>query len=90
MSVKVHIHRTFRHITNNLAIVEVKGETVGECLKDLIRQFPGLKIKLFKRNDKLHNHIEIYINNESAFPYELSKQVKDGDEITPILMISGG
>ena len=48
MSVKVNIHQNFRHLTNDLSTIEVNGKTVGECLNDLINQFPNLR-KFAKR-----------------------------------------
>lgn len=34
--------------------------------------------------------INIYVNGESAYPEELAKPVKDGDELTIDLIIEGG
>ena len=39
---------------------------------------------------KLLKVVEIYVNSESPYPKELAKPVKDGDEITPIIMLAGG
>ena len=41
MVVKVHIHTTHRQFTNGSDVVAVEGNTVGECLNHLIKQFPG-------------------------------------------------
>ncbi len=90
MSVQVHIHRTQRQFTNGQEIVETQGNTVGECLKDLVRQYPGMASNLFAKNGKLSNIVEIYVNAESAYPEELAKRVKDGDSIHITLMLSGG
>ena len=90
MSVKVNIHRTQRNLTNGLDVVEVEGKTVGDCLDHLVKQFPGMKERLFDKKGKLLNWVEIYINMESAFPGELAKPVKDGDEIYLTIMLAGG
>ena len=90
MSVKVHIHTTHRPITNGLEVVEVEGKTVGECLNQLIRQFPGMEKALFAKKDKLLNNVEVYLNNASAYPNELLKPVKDKDEIHLLVMLTGG
>ena len=90
MSVKVNIHRTHRVFTNGLEAVEVKGNTVGDCLDQLIEQYPGMREGLFDKKGKLLNVVEVYVNNESAYPEELEKPVKDGDEIHLILMLAGG
>ena len=90
MSIKVNIHKTHRQFTNGLDIVEVEGNTVGNCLDNLVRQFPGMAKALFDKKGKLLKVIEIYINSKSAYPDELAKQVKDGDNINITLLLAGG
>lgn len=90
MGVKVNIHRTQRDFTNGLDVVEVEGKTVGDCLDNLVKQFPAVKEGLFDKKGKLLNWVEIYVNMESAFPEELAKPVKDGDEIYLTIMLAGG
>jgi molybdopterin converting factor small subunit len=90
MSVKVHVHTTHRQHTNGLEMVSVEGSTVGDCLNHLIKQFPGMEKALFAKKDKLLNNIEIYLNHSSAYPNELAKPVKDGDEIHLVTMLTGG
>jgi molybdopterin converting factor small subunit len=90
MAVKVHIHTTHRQFTNGLEVVDVQGNTVGECLNQLIKQFPGMEKALFAKKDKLLNIVEIYVNHVSAYPNELVKPVKGGDEIHLVIMLAGG
>jgi molybdopterin converting factor small subunit len=90
MPVNVHIHTTHRPLTNGLEVVAVEGNTVGECLNQLIKQFPGMEKALFAKKDKLLNNVEIYLNHTSAYPNELVKSVKDGDEIHLVIMLTGG
>ena len=90
MSVKVNIHKTHRRHTDDLDVVEVKGKTVGVCLQELVGKYPDIKEDLFDKKGDLLNIIEIYINMESAYPDELKKPVKDGDEIYITIMLAGG
>lgn len=90
MAVKIHIHTTHRQFTNGQDIVSVEGKTVGECLNNLIKQFPKMEKAIFAKKDKLLNNIEVYLNHSSAYPDELSKPVKDGDEIHLVTMLAGG
>ncbi len=90
MAVKVHIHTTHRQFTDGTEVVAVGGNTVAECLNELIRQFPGMEKALFVKKDKLLNNVEIYLNHASAYPNELAKPVKDGDEIHLVVMLTGG
>lgn len=90
MAVKVHLHLTLRQFTNGQEIIDVEGTTVGECLKNVVKKYPGMESSLFGKNGKLSNIVEIYVNLQSAYPNELAKQVKDGDEIHVTMMLAGG
>ena len=90
MSVKVYIHKIHRPFTNGMEVVPLEGNTVGECLNQLVKQFPGMEKALFAKKDKLLNNVEIYLNHASAYPNELIKPVKDGDEIHLTVMLTGG
>ena len=90
MGIKINIHPVLHQYTNNQEIAEVNGSTVGQCLDHLVKQFPSIKQGLFDKNGKLHSYVDIYLNRESAYPEELDKLVKDGDELYILLMIDGG
>jgi molybdopterin converting factor small subunit len=90
MKVKIHLHLTLRQYTNGQDIVETQGKTVGECLKDLVRKFPRLEPSIFDKTGKLNHIVEVYLNLQSAYPDELAKPVKDGDEIHVTVMLAGG
>ena len=90
MAVKLHLHLTLRQFTNGQEIIEVDGKTVGECLKNVVKKYPAMESSIFGKNGKLSNIVEIYVNLQSAYPNELAKQVKDGDEIHVTMMLAGG
>lgn len=90
MSVTIILHKTHRQFTDGKKMVQVDGNTVGDCISDLIRIYPPMQSALFARNGKLKNNIEIYVNMESAYPDELAKAVRNGDEIHITLILTGG
>ena len=90
MSIKIEIPSYLQPYTNDTEMVEVKGSTVGECITQLIEQFPGMKKMLFAKNGKLHSYVGIYVNGEDAYPDELTKPVEDGDALHIIYIIGGG
>ena len=90
MSVGIHIHQSLRNLTDGKAVVEVDGNTVGDCLNNLVQRFPGIKPKLFDRKGKLLNYVDIYVNLKSSYPEELAMPVKDGDKLSVTLIIAGG
>jgi len=90
LSVKVNLHRSLAGLTNGQTVVEVNGNTVGQCLEQLVTRFPRLKKRLFEKDGALSRILEIYVNGESAYPDELAAAVKDGDELDTVVLISGG
>ena len=90
MSIKINIPSYMKPFTNNMEVVEVNGSTVGECLSHLAEQFPSMKKQLFSKNGELFEYIIIPVNGESAYPEQLAKPVKDGDELNILLIIGGG
>lgn len=90
MSIKIHIHVTHRRHTNDQKTLEVEGKTVAEALNNFVTQYPGMKKELFDKRGKLLHYIEIYLNKVSAYPGELEKPLKDGDELQIITFLAGG
>jgi len=90
VSVKINIHPFFSHLINDQAVVEVNGNTVGQCLERLVAQFPEVRNWLFEKDGKVNRLVDIYVNGESAYPEELAKPVKDGDELHTVVIIAGG
>ena len=90
MSIKINIPSYMQSFTNNMEVVEVSGNTVGECLSHLAKQFPGIKKQLFSKHGELFEYIIISVNGESTYPEQLAKPVKDGDELNIVLIIGGG
>ncbi len=88
--VKINIPSYIQSFTNNMELVEVNGSTVGESLSHLVKQFPSIKGQLFSKDDSLFENIIISVNGESAYPEQLTKPVKDGDELNIVFIIGGG
>jgi hypothetical protein len=49
-----------------------------------------MKTRLFDKKGKFLNYVDIYVNLESSYPEELTKPVKDGDELSITIIIGGG
>ena len=90
MSINVNLHKTHREHAGGREVVAVSGTSIGACIHDLVRQYPGLKERLFDTKGKLRHYIEIYLNSESAYPDEMKRPTKDGDEIHIVILLAGG
>jgi molybdopterin converting factor small subunit len=89
MSVTINLGGLHR-FADGQATVKVEGNTVGQCLEGLVKQFPKIKPRLFDKKGRLRNYVEIYVNQESAYPDELAKAVRDGDELHLMELVAGG
>jgi molybdopterin converting factor small subunit len=78
------------YLAGSKETTETVGSTVGECIEQLISQYPALRKLVFYKDGQLQTFIEIYVNRKSAYPGELSRKVEDGDEIHLTLTIAGG
>jgi molybdopterin converting factor small subunit len=74
------------------AAVQANGKNIGEVFHDLITKYPQLKQWFEFVNDELvvDNDMLMIINGRQAYPLKLGIPLKDGDNITMVLIISGG
>ena len=70
---------------------KVNGETVGDALRDLVRQRPGLGLHFFDEGGSIRRHILCFHNEVYARGREgLQIAVRPGDRITILNSVSGG
>ena len=73
MAIEINIPPVFQALVGGINRINVSGSTVGECLTEMVNQYPQLKPKLLIKPGKLPNGISIFINNENAYPEPLSQ-----------------
>jgi molybdopterin converting factor small subunit len=90
MSIKINLAPYFSKIADNNGFLEANGNTVKEAIEDIDNRFPGFKKECIDELGRLYGFIEIYINQEPAFPDELNRKVTINDEITILTLVGGG
>jgi hypothetical protein len=70
--------------------VTVEGQTVGECLQDLVRQFPEAKKLLFDSQGLLLKHVYVYVNAEGLHKADFARKVTERDELLLAVLVTGG
>ncbi len=90
MSIKVHLYSRLPSFAGNRNIIEVEGSTVGQCLDDLVKQFPDLKPIILDPQGKPWPTIFISINLNSPRSEPLMQTITEKDELYIILIAAGG
>ena len=93
MAIKVNLfYPHLQQFTGGRDTVDVSGSSVGQCLDDLIRQYPALRRNIFDEQDQLFRFIAIFVNGQSTYKLSspLAEPVGDGDEISIVLLLAGG
>jgi molybdopterin converting factor small subunit len=85
---KVRIPTPLRSYTDGQKVVEGEGATVSEVLDDLDRRFPGIRFRMVDEQNRLRQHMNIWIGQDPVT--DLATSVTAGDEITIMQALSGG
>ncbi len=84
---RVRIGSILHTYTGGETEVDAAGATVGDVLDDLERRFPGLKFRIVDEQDRIREHVNVFVGRERA--RELVHPVQD-DEIYIVGALSGG
>jgi len=86
--VNVRIPTPLRSYTDQRAVVEAEGSTVGAVLVDLDDHHPGLRFRMVDEQGRLRPHMKVFVNADMV--RDLETPVSKGDEITIMQALSGG
>jgi len=88
MSIKAMLHP---FLNNGIEIkMDIEGNTVGDCVRDIIKHYPDMEEKMLATKDKLKTYVEILVNGKSTSPNEMAYPVKDGDSLAVLVFLAGG
>ena len=85
---RVRIPTPLRSYTAQQSAVDAAGATVDDVLRDLDRQFPGIRFRVVDEQNQLRKHMKIWVNQDAC--RDLSTPVSDADEVTLMQALSGG
>jgi molybdopterin converting factor small subunit len=91
MGVKVKIfHSELQRLVGNPDQVRLEGETVGECLRDLVRQYPESERLIFDADGRLLKPFYVFVNRESMFKADFDRPLTDKDELILVALAVAG
>lgn len=68
--------------------VNALGCTLAEALRDLDRQYPGIRFRMIDEQDRVRPHMRIFVNGEQTFA--LDRGLDERDVVHVIQALSGG
>jgi molybdopterin synthase sulfur carrier subunit len=91
MSVTVRIPTQLRTLTGGAGQVDVDGTTVGEALKALDADHPGLAERLFDGEGNLRRFVNVFLADEDVrFLDGLATPVAPGQTLSIVPAVAGG
>lgn len=92
MSTTIRISPALQEYINIPSSIEAQGNTISECLDDLIHKYPAIRACLFERNDLLR--VLISINNVEILSVDkktdMDRIIDTDDEIYILAIVAGG
>ncbi len=85
---RVRIPSPLRSYTARQSVVEADGETVDDLLRDLDRQFPGMRFRVVDEQGRLRKHMKIWVDQDAV--RDLTMPVAGAGEVTIMQALSGG
>jgi molybdopterin converting factor small subunit len=85
---RVGIPTPLRSYTAQQPYVSAQGPTLDALLRDLDRQFPGIRFRMVDEQDGMRPHIVFFVNGSKVF--DLRHPLDEGDEVFILQALSGG
>ena len=74
--------------TGGLREVEASGRKLDDLLRDLDRQYPGIRFRMIDEQDRIRAHIKLFVNAE--LERSLDAPLTAQDKIIIVAALSGG
>jgi molybdopterin converting factor small subunit len=85
---RVFIPTPLRSYTAGRSEVEGAGVTVAALLDHLNAKFPGIRFRMIDEQDRIRQHIRIFVNGEPV--RRLDAPLQPSDEVQILQALSGG
>ena len=85
---KVQLPTPLIEYTGGLREVAGAGETLDALLRDLDRQYPGIRFRMIDEQDRIRAHIKLFVNAE--LERSLQAQLSAADNVLIVAALSGG
>jgi MoaD family protein len=89
--VDVRLPTVLRAQAGGRSSLVVEGSTIGDVLRSMIAEHPGMAGQVLNEDGTLHRFVNVYVNDDDIrYLSALDTAVKDGDQITILPAVAGG
>lgn len=91
MGVEVRLPTVLRAHAGGQSVVAVEGATIGDVLRTLVAEFPGMAGQVLTEDGSLHRFVNVYVNDDDVrYLDKLDTKVGDGDTVSILPAVAGG
>ncbi len=92
MAITVTFSSAFQELTHGRRSYQASGDRLSGILRDVDRQVPGLRTKLFNEQGRIHPAYQVILirGKSQELCQDLDCEMEDGDEIVIAPVITGG
>ncbi|MFC1909969.1 MoaD/ThiS family protein [Chloroflexota bacterium] len=90
MTVKVHFHGYITPLPNLVNIIDVRANTIGQCLAELIKKYPVVEKSLYDEKGKLNEHYVLLVDGSRVPADDTERHLADGKELHIVPLMGGG
>lgn len=80
-----------KYYLDNQSEIVLKGETVGDVLRSLAKQYPKIKNHIFDNSGQVRRHINLFVNADNIRDLQgLGTTVAENDIVKILPSVTGG
>jgi MoaD family protein len=88
---EVNLPNLLRQHAGGRKSVKVEGDTIGEVLEALQREYPAMSGQLVTPDGQLHRFVNVYLNDDDVrYMDKLETKVQADDNISILPAVAGG
>ena len=87
-TLKVTLPTPLIEYTGGLREVNASGNTLADLLRDLDRQYPGIRFRMIDEQGQIRAHIKLFVNAE--LERSLESRLIEQDRVIIVAALSGG
>jgi len=91
VTVEVRLPTLLRPAAGGNAVVTLDGATVGDVLRTLVTEHPGLDGQVLTADGSLHKFVNVYVNDDDVrYLDKLETKLGDADVVSILPAVAGG